>query len=162
MSTCVFAGTFDPFTIGHLSAVKRLSAMFGCVIVAVADNAAKNPVLKAQQRLALVEKCCCKLKNVEIKVCEGLLSDFCLEFGANCIVKGVRNSADFDYENEMFKANLALSGIETLLLPSVPELSFVSSSLIKELLGLDKDISKLVPKEIHNDIAAGYSLKRKK
>ena len=160
MSKCVFAGTFDPFTNGHLSSAVRAAEIFDQVLIAVANNSAKNPMLSAEDRFALVKKAVSGLKNVKVEICKGLLADFCRENGANCIVKGVRNAVDFDCENEMLKANLALSGIETLFLPALPQLSFVSSSFVKELISLGKDVSVFVPPEIYSEVMAAYALKR--
>jgi len=150
MSKCVIAGVFDPFTKGHLNIIER-AAVLGEVFVAVADNAKKASVLNAQQRCTLIQKA-----GVRAEVCRGLLVDFCKERDIKFTVKGVRNLTDFDYESDMFKANLELGGIDTILLPACPEFSFVSSSFVKELIALEKDVSAYVPEEILPDVLKAY------
>lgn len=158
MSKCVFAGCFDPFTTGHLDVVKRLSEMFDEVCVVVSKNTDKNLILDGQARLSLVKKSI-KLTNVSVVLHEGLLVDFCKTCGADCIVKGVRNSLDFEYENFQAIVNKKLGNIETLFLPCSQDLNFVSSSFVKELLSLGRDVSEYLPKEICIEVQQIYSKK---
>ena len=97
MSKCVFAGTFDPFTKGHLDVVNRLAKTFDTVYVVVSKNASKNTFACGQERYEMV-KDCVSFDNVQVVLYEGLLVDFCNQKGVDCIVKGVRNAVDFDYE----------------------------------------------------------------
>jgi pantetheine-phosphate adenylyltransferase len=156
MKKCVFAGVFDPFTKGHLSVVERASKIFDEVFVAVADNTQKRPVADGETRTKLVCQSI-EFNNVKVERFDGLLIDFCLANGINCIVKGVRNSSDFDYEKEMFNANLNLGGVDTLFMPALPQLSFVSSTFVNELLTLGKDAGEFVPKTIYAEVFRLYS-----
>jgi len=157
MSKCVFAGTFDPFTLGHFDVVKRVSKMFETVYVVVSKNASKNTVIDSQTRYDMVVKACIDEPNVKIVLHEGLLVDFCNDVGANCIVKGVRNSTDFDYERLQASVNKQLGNIETLFLPCSDDMSFLSSSFVRELLSFGKDISKYVPEQIVEEVKKIYS-----
>lgn len=159
MNKCVFAGCFDPFTTGHLDVVERLAAMFDEVFVVVSKNAEKKLVLSGEERFALVKKAVC-IPNVKVVLHEGLLVDFCKKSGANCIIKGVRNATDFDYERLQWAVNKELGGIETLFLPCSADKSFVSSSFVREMLALDMDVSKYVPEQIVSDVVKAYSRKR--
>ena len=155
MSKCVFAGTFDPFTKGHLDVVKRLSKMFDTVFVVVSKNASKNTFADGQQRYQMVNECV-DIKNVNVVLFEGLLVDFCNQNKVDCIVKGVRNAVDFDYERLQSSVNKELGDIETLFMPCSDNMGFLSSSFVRELLALGKDISKYIPEQIVQKVSSLY------
>ena len=155
MSKCVFAGTFDPFTKGHLDVVKRLSKMFDTVFVVVSKNASKNTFADGQQRYQMVNECV-DIKNVQVVLFEGLLVDFCNQNKVDCIVKGVRNAVDFDYERLQSSVNKELGDIETLFMPCSDNMGFLSSSFVRELLALGKDISKYIPEQIVQKVSSLY------
>lgn len=158
MSKCVFAGCFDPFTNGHLDVVKRLSDIFEGVYVVVSKNAEKSLVLDGEMRYELVKRSI-DIPNVQVALHEGLLVDFCKANDVDCIVKGVRNLADFDYERLQSDVNKKLGGIETLFLPCSDEMGFVSSSFVRQMLALGKDVSQYLPKQTADEVAALYSKK---
>lgn len=155
MSKCVFAGCFDPFTIGHLDVVKRLSSIFEEVFVVVSKNAGKKLVADGNERFAMVKKAV-DIGNVKVVLHEGLLVDFCVKNNVDCIVKGVRNLMDFEYESLQATVNNKLGKTETLFLPCSDELAFMSSSFVKEMLSLGRDISAYVPSEILGDVIRLY------
>ena len=155
MSKCVFAGTFDPFTKGHLDVVKRLSKMFDTVFVVVSKNASKNTFADGQQRYQMVNECV-DIQNVQVVLFEGLLVDFCNQNKVDCIVKGVRNAVDFDYERLQSSVNKELGDIETLFMPCSDNMGFLSSSVVRELLALGKDISKYIPEQIVQKVSSLY------
>ena len=155
MSKCVFAGTFDPFTKGHLDVVERLSKMFDTVFVVVSKNASKSTFADGQQRYQMVKECV-DIANVQVVLFEGLLVDFCNQNKVDCIVKGVRNAVDFDYERLQSSVNKELGDIETLFMPCSDNMGFLSSSFVRELLALGKDISKYIPQQIVGKVSRLY------
>lgn len=135
MRICVVPGSFDPFTLGHLDIVRRASALFDRVVVAVMINSEKRGFLSLEMRQKIAEVSCGTLENVEVITAEGLLVELCERLGACAVVKGVRNSADFAYESEMADINRHLSPtLETVCLCARPELSYISSTCVREMI----------------------------
>lgn len=155
MSKCVFAGCFDPFTIGHLDVIKRLSSLYEKVYVVVSKNAEKRLVASGSVRYEMVKKAV-DIDNVEVGLHEGLLVDFCREKGVRCIVKGVRNLVDFEYESLQANVNKELGGVDTLFLPCSDTMAFISSSFVREMLSYGRDVSAYVPREILDDVKKYY------
>ena len=157
----VFAGSFDPFTVGHLDLVKRATGIFDSLIVLVAQNANKKNLFDAETRKAMVEAAVSEIPNVSVVVHGGLTVDFMKTVGAHYLVRGIRNAADLDAEQAVAWNNRVIYGekgnIETVLLLSAQEHLVVSSSLVRELLkcGASKTaderkaiLSKYVPKNM--------------
>lgn len=148
----VYAGSFDPFTNGHLDIVRRASELFDNVVIYVADNASKhkfyNPFEMAQGIIRVlgnekIHNCC-----VEFPGTPRLVVDVCREYHSNYIVRGLRNTTDFMYEEDIAKINQKLAPeIKTVYLRA--EDDAISSSMVRELLKYNKDVSTYVPKEIH-------------
>ena len=137
MKKCVIPGTFDPIQVGHLNIIDRASKVFDEVIVAVAASDAKEPKYSLEDRVKFAKEKCEPLENVEVKEFHNLLVDFVKEEGAQCVVRGLRNVKDFEYESNMAAANHKLShDFETLFLLSDPELKHLSSTIIRELESL--------------------------
>ena len=145
MITALVPGSFDPPTKGHVDVIDRCSSLFDRVVVAVANNPSKNPLFTAEERVALLEKCCVKLPNVTFASFDGLLVEFVRIAGANVIVKGLRVVTDFEYELQLAQMNRHLSGILTLFVPTNPEFGYLSSSLVKEVAALGGSVDSLVP-----------------
>lgn len=145
MPTAVCPGSFDPVTYGHVDIVSRAAALFDKVIVAVLVNDAKRSFFSVDERIAMLSQATADMGGVEIGSFSGLLVDFCAEQRATTIVKGLRATGDFDYELQMAQMNANLSGVETVFLPTSPQWSFVSSSLVKEVARFGGDVSRLVP-----------------
>lgn len=142
----LFPGSFDPITVGHVDLITRASRLFSSVMVVVADNPAKPGWLPVTQRIALVKKATAALPNVTVTVTDALTVTFARENGAQVIVRGTRNTQDDEFERNLAAVNYHLDPtIETVLLPSKPELAFVSSSTVREIVRFGGDPKELVP-----------------
>jgi pantetheine-phosphate adenylyltransferase len=150
----VFPGSFDPPTFGHLDIVTRAAAAFDSVVIAVLVNESKQGVFTVEERIEMLKAAVqdLGLDNVRAESFEGLLVDFCRGVEAAVIVKGLRASTDFDYELPMAHMNRALTGVDTVLLPTSPQWSFVSSSLVKEVARRGGDISPFVPAGVESSL----------
>lgn len=143
--TALFPGTFNPFTVGHKSVVDRGLALFDRIIIAVGINAAKNDNGGIDERLEAIRRIYADDDRVSVISYSGLTVDACREFGADFILRGVRSVRDFEYERDLADANRNISGIDTVLLYAEPELSWISSSIVRDLARHGSDISKLIP-----------------
>ena len=142
----LFPGSFDPITVGHVDLITRASRLFSSVMVVVADNPAKPGWLPVTQRIALVKKATAALPNVTVTATDALTVTFARENGAQVIVRGTRNTQDDEFERNLAAVNYHLDPtIETVLLPSRPELAFVSSSTVREIVRFGGDPKELVP-----------------
>ena len=143
--TALCPGTFDPVTNGHLDIVRRAAALFDRVVVAVVDNPSKEPLFPTEERVAMLEEVLGDLDNVEVDSFSGLLVDYARRKEIGIIVKGLRAVTDFDYELQMAQMNRKLTEMETSFVPTSPEWSYLSSSLVKEVARYGGDVSGLVP-----------------
>jgi pantetheine-phosphate adenylyltransferase len=146
--TALCPGTFDPVTYGHLDIIGRTSSTFEQVVVGVLENPSKQPLFAVEERVALLEEACEDLPNVRVSSFRGLLVDHAREQGASVIVKGLRAVSDYEYEIQMAQMNLRVGQIETLLMPTNPKWSFLSSSLVKEVARLGGNVEGLVPEHV--------------
>ncbi len=148
MSKAVFPGSFDPFTNGHLDVIERAAKIFDEIVVAVSiasSDPKKKPLFTLEERAELIHEVTSHLSGKITTVpFKGLLVDVCRDVGAACVVKGIRAVSDFDYELKQAQMN-ARMGIDTLFMPTSPEFSYLSSSLMKEVITLGGDINGLVP-----------------
>jgi pantetheine-phosphate adenylyltransferase len=151
---CVCPGSFDPVTNGHLDVIERASRLYDEVVVAVLVNPAKRGLFPVEERIELLQQITTGLGNVVVDSFEGLLVDHCRERDIPVVVKGLRAVSDFDYELQMAQMNHRLTGLETLFLPTNPEFSFLSSSLVKEVATLGGDVSALVPGPVLDRLTA--------
>lgn len=147
MKTGLFAGTFDPFTIGHASVVRRALQLFDRVVVAVGVNDAKHPETTAQQRVEAIRSLYADDERVTVVAYSGLTVDVVREHGAAFIVKGVRSVRDYESEREQAEVNRRLAGIDTVLLMAEPGLEAVSSSTVRSLRSFGRDVSEFLPKK---------------
>lgn len=139
--TAIIPGSFDPMTLGHLSFIMKASDMFDSVIVAIMNNSGKTGTFSLLDRKEIAEKTCAELENVKVITADGLLVDVAHAVGAKYIVKGVRNTIDFEYEQNMAKINKALApDVQTIYLPSDAAFEIVSSSLVREMLKNGKHV----------------------
>ncbi|MEJ7744812.1 MAG: pantetheine-phosphate adenylyltransferase [Nocardioidaceae bacterium] len=145
MRRAVCPGSFDPMTNGHLDIIDRAAGLFDEVFVAVLVNESKQSLFTPDERIAMLQEVTASMHHVRVEAFAGLLVDFCSQRSAATIVKGLRAGADFDYELRMAQMNKALSGVETVFVPTSPQWSFVSSSLVKEVARLGGDVEQLVP-----------------
>ena len=145
MKRALFAGSFNPFTIGHADIVKRGLELFDEVVIAIGDNQDK-PSADIDERLAAIRSIYKDESRVRVEVYHSLTVDFAREIGASALLRGVRSVADFEYARQMADSNRALAGIETVVLFTKPELSYISSSLVRDLKKHGADVSTLVAK----------------
>lgn len=144
----LYPGTFDPFTIGHLSIVERGLQLFDEIIIAIGVNNAKKNHATIQQRIEHIERVTSKMQGVKVVSYDNLTVEAAKEHGANFILRGVRTVADYEYERNLAYANRNLIGIETVLLYTLPELSYISSTLVRDLQRHGYDVSQYVPDEL--------------
>ena len=149
----IFAGSFDPITNGHLDLIERASKLFDELQIGVLYNPNKKGLFTFEERVKLIEDCTKHIDNIKVVSFDGLLVDYCEQNNIQTLVRGIRNSADVEYELQMAHMNRELSSnIETIILPTTTKYSYVSSSLIKELLKFDANIENLVPKVIVEEL----------
>lgn len=153
MKTVICPGSFDPVTKGHMDIIERASRLFDKVIVAVLNNASKNPCFTIDERIGLLKETTKHLGNIEIATFDGLLVDFAKLRGASAVVKGLRAVTDFEYEFQMSMINKKLCPeIETIFLNTSQEYMYLSSSVVKQIARAGGDISMFVPEEIRDKI----------
>lgn len=145
MKRALFPGTFDPFTLGHDSIVKRTLAFMDEVIIGIGINENKRCLMPVEKRIASIRKLYADEPRIKVMAYQGLTVDFAQEQEASCIVRGIRSVKDFEYEETIADVNRRLSGIDTIFLFTEPELSSVSSSIVRELLHYGKDVSTFLP-----------------
>ena len=143
--TALFAGTFDPYTVGHHSIVVRALGMFDKIIVAVGRNVGKSHLHDTEERVEKIKNLYANEPRVEVASYEGLTTDFAKEQGACCLLRGIRSVKDFEYERDLADLNRMISGIETVLLISEPQYAAISSSAVRELISYGKDVSNFFP-----------------
>lgn len=160
MATVVFPGTFDPFTLGHVDIAVRARQLFDRVVIAVAHNAAKSPLLTVEQRVELARGAMAHVDGVEVMVADGLLADFCESIGAVAIVKGLRGGADYDLERPMALMNRSISGIETVFITGDSALAHVASSLVRDVARHGGDIDAYVPPGVEQALLAALRDKK--
>ena len=149
MKTAIYPGTFDPITNGHFDIIKRASTIFDRIVVAVANNRSKKSMFNLEVRVEIVKKAINSLNNVEVKEFDSLLVEFAKRENSKIIIRGLRAVSDFEYELQMSYANQSLdSEIETIYLMPTLNNAFISSSIVRNILSYNGDVSHLVPKEI--------------
>lgn len=138
-------GTFDPVTNGHVDIIQRAARCFDEVVVAVLENPEKQPVFSAEERVAMLKDAVADIDAVTVESFTGLLVEFARTKGTTSVVKGLRAVTDFDFEMQMAQMNSRMAGVETFFVPTSPQWSYLSSSLIKQVVRYGGDISGLVP-----------------
>lgn len=152
MTIAVFPGTFDPITVGHVDIAVRARKLFDEVILGVAHNSSKTPLLDAQTRVEVAAAAVAPLDGVHVELIDGLLAQFCENRGAGVIVKGLRGGADYDAELPMALMNRSLTGIETIFIVGDGALSHVASSLVRDVARHGGDISTYVPSGVEHAV----------
>ena len=145
MKRAIFPGSFDPFTIGHYDIVVRGLDIFDEIVIGIGKNSQKTTTFSLEERLAAIQQAFAHEPRVKVEVYEGLTIDFAAQYDSKHILRGVRSVKDFEYERDIAEANKQLSGIETVVLYTRPELAHISSSLVRELYAYGKDISEMIP-----------------
>jgi pantetheine-phosphate adenylyltransferase len=145
----IFPGTFDPFTLGHLSLIERGLQLFNEIIVAIGVNIDKKTIFTMEQRLEMISRLFRDKPEVRIEAYTGLTVDFAKAQGAGFILRGIRSVADFEYEKNIANVNRKISGLETIILFTDPEYSYISSSIVRELWIHGKSIDDFIPKNLY-------------
>ncbi|HNX21120.1 MAG TPA: pantetheine-phosphate adenylyltransferase [Bacteroidales bacterium] len=147
MKIAVFPGSFDPITKGHEDVINRALPLFDKIIIAIGLHHEKNGFFAIEDRISFINQCFQNPK-IEVHTYSGLTGNFCIENNAKFILRGIRNGIDFEYEKDMAQNNKKIFQIDTLFFISTPELSFISSTIVRDLLKHNGDISSLVPHQV--------------
>ncbi|MGY1602999.1 pantetheine-phosphate adenylyltransferase [Geodermatophilus sp. SYSU D00815] len=148
MRRAVCPGSFDPVTNGHVDVIARAAALYDELVVAVLVNPGKAGLFTVDERMELLRDAVSEMPNVRVDSFRGLLVDYCRSHGIPVIVKGLRAVGDFEYELQMAQMNRELAGVETLFVPTAPQVGHLSSSLVKQIAQFGGDVSSLVPKAV--------------
>ena len=151
MRKAIFPGSFDPFTLGHLDILKRSLLLFDEITVGVGKNINKKTMFSQEERISFIEQCFKDEPKIKVESYDGLTIDFCKKIGANFIVRGIRNNGDFEFEKAIARTNRKLSKIETVFLLTSAKTSFISSSIVRELILNNGEYQLLVPKTVKID-----------
>ena len=148
MKKAVFPGSFDPITLGHYDIINRALPLFDEIVIAIGINADKKYMFSLEKRMDFIKKTFVNEPKISITTYQGLTVDYCLEINANFILRGLRNPADFEFEKAIAIANRKLSGIETIFLLTSAETSFISSSIVRDIMRNNGNASIFVPKSV--------------
>ena len=145
MKRAVFPGSFDPITLGHLDIIERSIPLFDKIIIGVGTNSEKKYMFSLKKRMDFIEETFSDSNNISVIQYEGLTIEFCKKIQADFIIRGLRNPADFEFEKAIAHTNRKLSGIETVFLLTAAKTSFISSSIVREIISNQGDYTQLVP-----------------
>ncbi|MDB9953956.1 pantetheine-phosphate adenylyltransferase [Flavobacteriaceae bacterium] len=148
MNKAIFPGSFDPITLGHVDIINRGVTLFDEVIIAIGENTTKNYMFSLEERKQFIEHTFKDNPKVSVVSYSGLTTEFCKEIGVDFILRGLRNPADFEFEKAIAHTNRHLSTLETVFLLTSAQTSFISSSIVREIIRFDGDYQKLVPKSV--------------
>ena len=153
MKTAIYPGSFDPITLGHLNIIKRAARCFDKLIVCVMVNSQKNGLFTPEERVELIRKVVSQLPNVEVDASSVLLAEYARQRRARVIVKGLRAVSDFESEVQMAVVNRKLNpNVDTMFLPSNEKYTYLSSTVVKEMLRYGVELSDFIPREIIEDV----------
>lgn len=161
MRTAIYPGSFDPITYGHLDVVQRARKLFDRLIIGVAENPRKTPLLTLEERRQLVEEALQEvgIHDVQVATYSGLLIEFAKSVGAVAIIRGLRATSDFEYEFQLALTNRDLDfDVESIFLMTAGQYSFLSSSIVKEISRFGGDVSKFVPRCVERALARKFGL----
>lgn len=145
----LFPGTFDPFTVGHESIVRRGLALFDEIVVAVGNNSAKQTYFSLEKRMAMIKKVFENEPRISVVSYEGLTVEFARKSGIRNLLRGLRTAADFEYERAIAQVNKKMTGIESVFLLTSPEHTPVNSTIVREILKHGGDVSAFIPDKIN-------------
>ncbi|KAA8885142.1 pantetheine-phosphate adenylyltransferase [Nocardia colli] len=154
MAGALCPGSFDPVTNGHIDVFARAAAQFDEVVVTVNINKNKQGMFTVDERMEMLREATAHLPNIRVESWYGLTVDFAREQGITAIVKGLRDATDFGYEMQMAQMNKKLSGVDTFFIATNPALSFLSSSLVKEVATFGGDVTDMLPPSVHKRLLA--------
>ena len=147
--TAIFPGSFSPFTLGHRSVVDRALPLFEKIIIAIGINSEKNEYFSIEERKQWINDIYKNNTKIEVQFYEGLTVDLCEKVGANYILRGLRDSHDFKYEKNIAQTNKKLNDrIETIFIITPPEISHISSTIVRDIIKNGGDVSQFLPKEV--------------
>ena len=149
MKKAIFPGSFDPITLGHVDVINRGITLFDEVIIAIGENSSKDYMFSLRERINFIESAFKDNPKVRVMSYSGLTIDFCKEVEVNFILRGLRNPADFEFEKAIAQTNRKLSTLETVFLLTSAQTSFISSSIVREIIRYKGDYRKLVPNSVH-------------
>ena len=149
MKRAVFPGSFDPLTLGHTDIINRALKLFDEVIIAIGSNATKKYMFSLEERRAFIEKTYKGEKKVKVDTYQGLTIDYCIKVKSDFILRGLRNPADFEFEKAIAHTNRKMSKIETVFLLTSAETSYISSSIVRDILSHKGDVKLLVPPSVY-------------
>lgn len=157
MTIALYPGTFDPLTYGHINIIERAAKLFEHLIVAIAENPKKKPLFSLEERMSLTKEALLHCPHVSVKSFQGLLVDFARQENAYTIVRGLRAVPDFEFELQLAQMNQALEPkLETIFIPTTNHLSYISSTLLREIAELRGKVHDFVPPPIEKALAAKY------
>jgi pantetheine-phosphate adenylyltransferase len=145
MRRAVFPGTFDPITLGHVDIIKRALPLFDELIIAIGVNADKKTMFSLEERIKFIEKTFEGEAKIKVKSYTGLTAKYCISEGAQFIVRGLRNTTDLNYEQPIAQTNYKMAKVESIFLICAPEVSNISSTIVRDVMRNDGDYSGLVP-----------------
>lgn len=148
MKRALFPGSFDPITLGHFDIIRRALALFDEIVVAIGVNGDKNYMFTVEQRKEFIEKAFADEPKVKVSTYQGLTVDYCREIDSQFILRGLRNPADFEFEKAIAHTNRTLSKIETVFLLTAARTSFISSSIVRDVIRNNGDYTVLVPESV--------------
>jgi pantetheine-phosphate adenylyltransferase len=152
MKKAVFPGSFDPITLGHVDIINRAMPLFDELIISIGINDTKNYRFSLEERVAFIKKTFSHIPNIKIKTYSGLTTEFCREIKADFILRGLRNPADFEFEKAIAITNRKLTGIDTVFLLTSADTAFISSSIVRDILKHNGDVSKFVPVVVNKSL----------
>ncbi|MEG0874925.1 MAG: pantetheine-phosphate adenylyltransferase [Clostridiales bacterium] len=157
MSICIYPGTFDPITKGHIDVIKRATNLFDKIIIGIAEDNYKNVLFTTEERLEIIKDVIKDMPQVEVECFTGLLMNYCRDKKANAVIRGLRAVSDFEYEMQLALMNKNLNpDVETVFLMTGQKYSFISSSIIKDVAKLGGNISGMVPDLVDQKIKEKY------
>lgn len=155
---CLYPGSFDPVTLGHMDIIRRAARIFDAVVVGVLHNPDKRGCFPVEKRVEMLQKACAGIKNVEVVSYDGLLAQYTKDRDIRVVVRGVRGAADLESETAMARINGQLHpGLETVLLPASPDKAQISASMVRQLAAFGADLSAYVPQEALQDVLDAFS-----
>ncbi|MBS1773681.1 MAG: pantetheine-phosphate adenylyltransferase [Bacteroidetes bacterium] len=146
---CVFPGTFDPITLGHVDVIKRSVSLFDKLIIAIGVNSQKAPMFSIEQRITWIKEIFKDYPQITATSYDGLTINYCKEVGAKYMIRGIRYISDFEYEKAIADMNrMLVPEVETIFLTCAPEYSTISSTIVRDVIRNGGDVSKIVPSEV--------------